>query len=340
MTRALRQHSRVQLYLILRTILPVILYASFISASNASEKSIQDRCQKRIFSNTYYLVDNIYAQHTSAFLQNILKPDIYQKANFIGFEGLRDRVSTYYDFDDLELLHSNKELVHIIDTGLPQYHPGKQIISYINNEVKPAVINNYAVKNYKKTISPMDKHPLFGRIKRKERDSLIKSLNPVSSKSPETITESLVINSKERVHLVTLYGIPYGSVTLSQFTAINYGVPNTSLLLKLEKHSGLQDRLKKYEDEQLNLFLCSVNEHFHFQFPNIKPSERFGYVEYNKIASQNLPTRSLFREYGLVFTIGQIISLGLTGFLIIWFFLGRYTRSNNYRKISRLILKK
>jgi len=328
------------LYLILRIVLPVILYANLISASNASEHSIQDRCQKRIFSNTYYLVDNKSAYGASIFLLNILKSDIYQKANFIGFEGVRDRVSTYYDFDDLELLNSNKELVHIIDTGLPQYHPGKQIISYINNKVKPAVINNYAVKNYKKTISPMDKHPLFGRIKRKERTSLINSLYPVSRNSPETITESLVMNSKEKVHLVTLYGIPYGSVTLSQFTITNYGVPNTSLLLKIEKNNSSHNQLTIYEKERLNLYLCSMSEQFHQQIPDIKASGQFGYAEYNKIATRNLPTRSLFRKYNLVFTIGQIISLGLTGFLIIWLFLGRYSKSNSYRKLSKLTLRK
>ena len=328
------------MYLILRIVLPVILYANLISASNASEHSIQDRCQKRIFSNTYYLVDNKSAYGASIFLLNILKSDIYQKANFIGFEGVRDRVSTYYDFDDMELLNSNKELVHIIDTGLPQYHPGKQTISYINNEFKPPVINDYAVRNYKKTISPMDKHPLFKHIKRKERALLINSLHPVSKNSPETITESLLINSKEKVHLVTLYGIPYGSVTLSQFAITNYGVPNTSLLLKIEKNNRLLNRLNTYEKERLNLYLCSVNEQFHQQLPDIKVSGQFGYTEYNKIATRNLPTRSLFRKYSLVFTIGQIVSLGLIGFLIIWLLLGRFSKSNSYGKLSKLTLKK
>ena len=328
------------MYLILRTVFPVILYASFISVSNASENSIQDRCQNRIFNNTYYLIDNVYADHTSVFLQNILKSNIDQEVNFIGFVGVKDRVTTYYDFDDMELLKSNKELVHILDIDLPQYHPGKQIISYINNEFKPSVINNYEVKNYKKTISPMDKHPLFGRIKRKERTSLINSLYPVSRNSPETITESLVMNSKEKVHLVTLYGIPYGSVTLSQFTITNYGVPNTSLLLKIEKNNSSHNQLTIYEKERLNLYLCSMSEQFHRQIPDIKASGQFGYAEYNKIATRNLPTRSLFRKYNLVFTIGQIISLGLTGFLIIWLFLGRYSKSNSYRKLSKLTLRK
>jgi len=158
----------------------------------------------------------------------------------------------------------------------------------------------------------------------------------LSKDSPETISESLKIKSIEKVRLITLFGVTHAAVTLSNFTISDIGVPNTSLLLKIEIFHDRQDNLKKQEKKYLNTLFCRIDEKFHRQFPHIKPYSWFGYVEYSKLATYFQPSRAYFRKYPEIYSIGQIICLSFIGFLFIYLILGRYSRQASYGKVSKM----
>ena len=249
------------LTLSLRSLCIVIACTVIIIATSALAKdSSLNSCDNQYFDNVYYLFDkNDFIAAGDFFqLNDLLFP--FERTNFKGLLGQRNRITTFYDFDDLKLLNANKELVHTLDNNLPDYRVEKEQIIYIDKLTTPATIKRFEVKKYNKKVSPLDKHPLFSRIKRKERSILIDQLSTISKDPPDSISESLKIRSAEILHLITLFGIPHAAITLSEFTISNIGVPNTSLLLKIDIFHDWLDELKEHEKKYLNTLLCRIDE--------------------------------------------------------------------------------
>jgi hypothetical protein len=310
-----------------------------VSAAASADDDSPTSCENKGFDNIYYLIDKNDFYSASIFYQKIEIIDSKTETDFESLIGERERYSIYYDFDDLDILKADKELVYILDKDLLDFFPDREQIIYIDSQTIPVNINKFEVKKYNKKISPLDKHPLFSQVKRKQRSILIDLLANISKSPPESISESIKLELSENVHFITLYGTNIGAITLSRFTISNYGVPNTSLLLKIEKLYNRQDDLIEHEREYLNAFFCQIAERFEMQFPQIEPASWFGYRDYNQLALENLPSRALFRKYPEIFSIGQIIILIFIGFLLIYLILGRYSKPGSHRKISRFYQK-
>jgi len=321
----------------LRSLYLVIAYTVTITAASAlAEDSSLNSCDNQDFDNAYYLLDKNDIIGVTDFYNRMHLLFSSEKTNFLTLMGQRDIITTFYDFDNMELHNANKELVHTLDKNLPDYRVEKEQISYIDKLTTPVNVRRFEVKNYNRKISPLDKHPFFSRVKRKERSILIDHLSTISKDSPELVSESLKMQSTEKVGLITLFGIPHAAITLGYFTISNIGVPNTSLLLKIEIFHDSQDELKEHEKKYLNTLLCRIDEEFHRRFPDIKSYSWFGYVEYNKLATNFQPSHAYFRKHPEIFLIGQIICLAFIGFLLIHLILGRYSRQASYDKVSKM----
>ena len=340
MIRVYLLYSVVTLPCVLRLLQWLIACAIFsVSANALSEDVPPTSCENKGFDNIYFLIDKNDFYSASIFYQKIDVIDSKTETDFKSLVGERDRSSIYYDFDDLDILNAQKELVYILDKDLLDFFPGREQIIYIDNQTTPVSINKFEVKKYNRKISPLDKHPLFSKVKRKQRSILVDLIADISKSPPEAISESLKIELSENVHFIILHGTNFGAITLSRFTISNFGVPNTSLLLKIEKFYNRQDYLMQHERKYLDAFFCQIEERFEMQFPHIESSAWFGYRDYNKLALENLPSRAFFRKYPEVFSLGQIITLIFIGFLFIYLILGRYSKSDSYRKISRFYQK-
>jgi len=199
MIRTYILYRAVTLSLTLKMFHLVVAYVIATTAASAlTEDTSQLPCEAQDFDNVYYLFDiNDITDATYFYNQmHLLFPT--EKTNFLTLIGQRDRISTFYDFDNLALHNANKELVHILDNNLPDYRAEKEQIIYIDKLSTPKVIQRFEVKNYNRKISPLDKHPFFSRIKRKQRSILIDHLSTISKDSPDSISESLKIKSKEK----------------------------------------------------------------------------------------------------------------------------------------------
>jgi len=323
----------------IRSLCLVIACTVIITATSAlAEDDPLKSCDNQDFDSAYYLFDKNDIVDVTDFFYQIVLLFSPEKTNFLISNGQWDRITTFYDFDDFELHNADKELVHILDNNLPDYRVEKEQISYIDKQTTPENVKRFEVKNYNRKISLLDKHPFFSRIKRKERSILIDQLSTISKDSPELISESLKIKSIEEVILITLFGIPHAAITLGNFTISNIGVPNTSLLLKIEIFHDTQVKLKKQEKRYLHSLFCRIDKNFHRRFPHIESYSWFGYVEYNKLATNFQPSRELFRQYPEIYSIGQIICLSFIGFLLIYLISGRYSKQASYRKVSKMNL--
>ena len=330
----------VKLSFIIKTFYALVALAMTTIIANALTEDIsQNTCENQGYNNAYFLIDKNDFYSAAVFYYKIGVIDSITESNFESLIGQSDRTRIYYDFDDLDILSVNNELVSILNSDFRDYFTEREQINYIDTQTTPANINNFEVKYYNKKISPLDKHPLFSRIKRKERSILTDQLANISSHPPESISESLQIKSFDNIHFILLYGVPYASITLSRFSISNYNVPNTSLLIKFEKFHDIEDKLTKNETKSLDAFFCQIEENFQIEFPHIKSLQRFGYAEYYQLAIDNLPSRVFFRKYPEVFTIGQIIILSFIGLLFISLISGRYLKRDGYSRVSKLNIK-
>lgn len=302
--------------------------------NSALSKADNDtRCDNAGFSSSYYLLDDSDIGAVSRYFQQMEDAYFKDLQDFTGSIGHQQRVETYFDYLDLRILKNNQELLIAVNENLPGYRVEREWVTHRDNSKSPASIRQYEVKRYNKKRSSLDKHPLFGRIKRKERPQLTNELNRLEEGSPDNLVKTLQIEHDEIVYLITHYGYPYAAVTLSKFYIASYGLPNTSTLLKIEKYDDAEKNLNTKERSNLNRVLCQVNQGVRHQFPNLQPVAWFGYADYQQIASKLMPTRDVFVRHPVVYTLGQIIVLSFMGFLIIYLLIGRYEKRENYRKI-------
>ncbi len=336
-TRIYRLYRVITLSSTLRAFcLSFILVIITISAGAASVEDLHlNSCENQDFENTYYMLGSDDISAVTDFLTKhaILAPDADN--DFKSYSGNREISTTYYDYDNLEILNKGKELKHILDKNLAKYRKEREQIIYSNFSVSPKDIKSFEVKHYNKTHSPFDKHPLFSLVKRKERPALIHLLSDVSQNSAISISESLKVNSVENVNFIMLYDNQHAVITLSHFTISNFGIANTSFLLKIELLNNKQGILLPKEKRKLHTFLCSIDNRFRLHFPHVKPFLKFSYSEYYNLAISLLPSRAFFRDHPILFSLGQIICLTLIGFLFIYLILGRYSKRANYRKITK-----
>lgn len=311
----------------------VILVISSTTSYALDEGARQNDCDSHGFDNSYYVIGEKDFIAASAYYLNIPKINSDGKTRFLSQIGQRKRTATYYDFDDLALLNAHKELLHVFDTDVPNYFADREQVQYIDMQATSNNTYIFDVKDYNKDVSSLDKHPLFGRVKRKQRPQLIENLETVSKVAVESVFEHLRIESQDSVHFITLYGITYGTVILSRFSIYNFGIPNSSLLLKFEKNNEKQSALTIQERKYLDTFFCEINEQFQLQFPYIKHFSWFGYSQFNDLAVDYLPNRAFFLKHPELYSIGQIVCLTLIGFLFIYLFIGRYSKSSSCRKI-------
>jgi hypothetical protein len=300
-----------------------------------ADEDFLDTCKNKEFQNTYYhLLNNNDIAAASFFFHQVPVLTPNEEFRFLGLIKQWDKSITYYDYDNLQLLNANKALAHVIENHLPKYVQ-RETIKFIEQPTQPDSSTDYDVKYYNKKLTLLDKHPLFGKVKRKDRPVLINKLYAINKAKPESISESLKVDSIEKVKLITYFGTPYAAITLSRLTVTDYAIPNISYLLKFEIFYSNLNKSTVDEKNALNNFLCILDKQFQSQLPHIQSSSWFGYTQYYKFAETVLPSRTFFRRFPELYSWGQIFSLVLLGFLFIYLVLGKYSKRANYRKVYR-----
>jgi hypothetical protein len=307
-----------------------VLLLFIVAANDALAGGLTvEACESQGFESAYYLVGVSDAALAGTFFREVV--ETYESLG--GTMGHRYRVETYFDFRGLDLLKKSIELVFSVNENLPEYRPDREKIFYRDNK-SPSDVSVYEVKRYNKKISPLDKHPIFGKIKRKERPNLIKALDYVSDEMPEGVVKKLSVDHEEIVYLIRHFGVETGAITLDKFHISNFGIPNTSMLFKIEIYSDAAKKLTPYEKDQLNNFLCHIDFEFRKYLPHILGSSWFGYADYTRMANEMLPGRVLFQKYPVLFYVGQILVLSIIGFFFLYLIIGRYSRHAVFKRTT------
>jgi len=296
-----------------------------------SKNNSDSVCGDKKFLSSYFLVEASDVGAVSLFFQQLYENYFEEKTSYTGVVGRRKRVEKYFDVRDFPVLADEKELLLVTDENLPTYRVGRETVIFRDNGITPAKVRLFEVKRYNKKTTPLDKHLLFGRVKRKERPDLLKELSGIGQYPSDSFIENLHVNHEEVVYLVRHFGVPVAAVTLDKFHIANYGLPNTSTQIKFERFSGAESHLTVQELNELDDLFCNAINDFHKQFPGLRRLNWIGYKDYQQIANGLLPTRTYFRNNPLLFTLGQIVILSFIGFIILYLFIGRHSLRDNYR---------
>jgi len=312
----------------------VVMVALIFCIGDAySDSSGTINCQGGRFSSSYFLVERENIVSVSLFFRNMFDKRADSMSPFLSEVGSIERIEKYFDSEEYSVLKNNKELMSSEISSLPVYKTERESVFY--RELEGEIVKNvmFEVRRYNKKLTPLDKHPLFGQVRRKERLQLINKLDFIKGFSPELITEKLEVKHNELIFLLTRLGEPVAAITLDKFHISNYGLKNTSLLMKFEIYNGEAASLFEDEELKLNNIMCNMENEFRLQFSGVQSVSWFGYRDYHNIANDILPVRVLFQSYPLLYVIGQVLVLVFIGFLLLYLLLGRYSPKSSYRKI-------
>jgi len=158
MIRAYLLYSVGALSFVIRMLYWLIACAIMTASADASaDDGSPTSCENEGFDNIYYLIDKNDFYPASIFYQKIETIDSETETDFESLIGERGRTSIYYDFDNLDILKADKELVYIQHNDLPDYFPDREIINYIDTQTTPVNNNKFEVKKYNRKISPLVK---------------------------------------------------------------------------------------------------------------------------------------------------------------------------------------
>ena len=308
----------------------ILAFSSGYSPSSRASDTNNAFCESSEFSSRYFLLEANDVGLVSTFFGSFFEQYFQDFDPFLSKSGERSRIERYFDSRDLDLHENDAELVLIVDKNLPSYRAGRERIVF-RDEIN-GVKFEFEVKKYNKKISAFDKHALFGKVRRKDRQMLIDKLKSIGLSSVNQVDETLQVNHEELVVLFSHFGTHLAEISLDKFHISNFGLPNTYTLLKFEIFKEKLSGLKANEKKQLNSAFCDLVNDFQHKFSSLKPVGSFGYEQYTDLANKLLPSRSFYQRYPVAFEFGQIFVLVLIGFLILYLFLGRYSQGVSYRE--------
>ena len=318
----------------------LVVFISFgvintVEASQGKEPS-HPSCEHDGFINRYYLLDiesvnsvlSFYKQLPAYILNN-------NNTTFVLDLGQRTIKNLYFDFNDYSLLKNNQELYLSNHINLPNYRIEREKIVFADHASTTRQQHVFEAKRYNKKVTALDKHQLFSRVKRSERQTLSDLIRLKNDTSVEQMVETIEINHDQQVMLFQHFGESIGEVVFDIFSISNFGIPNTHYLFKLEIFQKKIKDLKQQERLQLNRFYCQIDDPIQKNLPNLTPISNFGYQSYFQLAEQQLPNRKFLNNYPVVFKLGQVLVLTFIGFLVIYLLLGRYSKKDTYRKVNK-----
>ncbi len=312
----------------------LIVHSFFYSKFAWPNDRAISKCVEDGFGNISYFLDTDSIGSVSAFFTRI--PEMYFElgdASFSIYRGVKSRNETYFDNAVNDLLNYKFELLIVVEENLPTYRAARERVIF--RSLSTGEVDVFETKRYNKTKSALDKHQLFGQIKRKQRQRLVDKLNLLSIDRVEKVEAKLQVQHKEVVLLISHFGVSYGAIILDQIHISNFGIPNTNTLLRLEVFS---DKLKKLKADELTFILesfCKTNTGIRESFSSLTPQPHFGYPDYDQLAQDILSSRQFFMSHPGIYKLGQIVALMLIGIMLLRLFIGRYKRHLGYRVTTK-----
>ena len=295
-------------------------------------QGVTPSCSGNYFQDSYYLFAPADFDKASRFYLSLPEQESSADHELKSLTGERLRTEIYYDDETASLLKSGVELSSSVIENLAGYDPERESIVFVDRTLDPVERIRFQVRRYSRRTTELDKHPLFGKVKRGDRESLTGKLGSwLNTESVNAIRPSLEIEHRELNQLYRYFGIGYGAITLAEVNINVYGLDKYLVVLKFELFRDKIEALTELELQTLSGVLCDHEQAFRKTYPGLKPLPWLGYATYSRLADDALPHRNLFQRRPLIYKLGQVLVLAGFGFLVLYLLIGRYSRHVSYR---------
>lgn len=314
---------RLLVYLLLLLVVPL---------ANAEPSRKEGACGVSLPNEWYYFVSLDEIPLVSEYFKGLPEVLFDDLEGFTLSMGTRHRRDTYFDFDSEELLHAGKELFFRENLYLPRYRDDREQVVFVDRD-ESIRRHVYKVKKYKKNISPLDKHPLVGRVRRKDRPMLRESLGDTSlGNAMLDLKAQLTVLHQERSYIFTHLGEEYGSIVLDHVSMRVFGLEHSAVVLRF----SLKGQVSSPEDRQLlEEYFCRVQQALEQRLGRSWNGEYIGYKEYRAMADGVLPNRRWMMNHPWVYKLGQVLILAVMGFLILYLLIRRLPDRTPHRVVLR-----
>ena len=223
--------------------------------------------------------------------------------------------NTYYDTHNLSLDHNNS-LLYFQKDHIKSYDNKNDNITLSTNSQED---KKFISRNYNRKISPVDKHPLLGMIKRSERPLFIDELSKLGIESPLSLKKTITV-----IHDGKVLNIHYGGYQLrlathhkvnARFLGIDT-IENFISIPSLNETGNINN-----QDIKLLLSIRTILlETLKRNFISLKPADNFLKKNPYKLVIINTPAMDLIIQYPLAYKSLQallfLILLSLIALLV------------------------
>ncbi len=316
---------RLLVYLLLLLVVPLV---------HGEPSGKEGVCGESIPNEWYYLVSLDEIPLVSAYFRELPETVFEDFEGFTLSVGKRQRRDIYYDYDSEDLLHAGKELFFRENLYLPRYRDDREQVVFVDRD-ESIRRHVYQVKKYKKNISPLDKHPLIGRVRRKDRPILQESLGNISlGNAMIDLQAQLTVVHQERSYIFTHLGEEYGSIVLDHVSMRVFGLEHSAVVLQC----SLKPEVSSPEDGQLlEAYFCRAQQALEQRLGRRWNGEYIGYKEYHAMADGVLPNRRWMMNHPWIYKLGQVLILAVMGFLVLYLLIRRIPDRTSHRVVLRKV---
>lgn len=243
----------------------------------------------------------------------------------------KTRQEEFFDTPKFRLYRQGAALYLHKNTFLTKYNTQKLRVFFQQSANEPLMV--FSAQQYKKKSNEIERHPLFGILKKKQRPELKKILKNQSITHISELKPILNVDHTIQSYPVYLYYTQLAEIQLDHATTDVYGFEKNNLIFRYQVFpANIANHLTPFQQQHAEQLLSDLRCYFTQEISAFKPIRELDYHYYYEQVEKEFPWYSFFSRFPMVFKLGQIVLLCAFGFLIICLLLLRLEKRENRQK--------
>jgi len=235
---------------------------------------------------------------------------------------------TFYDNTQLELLNNNTS-ISINQLSLTKDKNSFDTLIKIQQQIELKTPEKHLIfesRKNRKVISPEDKHPLLGVIKRNDRIALKQTLSQIGLSNYFKLQQILTIETRELKYLLIKKNQIAVIISIQSSTAETFGLQSNYSGLTIKQNSSTIDN---------SAIITAISNDLSREFPNMPQNIHTEYYTAFNYLTDIFINLAFIIKHQRLYKITQIVFFSIGGFFILLLFFRKRlffdTKHSNYK---------
>jgi len=248
----------------------------------------------------------------------------------------------YFDSPEFSLLQARDELYTRTVTQTPKSSNLVKQVVFVDYNPENSVTShyNFETQSYRRRNTPLESHPLFGIVKRRQRNVLLDKLSSYGSDFSGGIIPVLTVVHNIASHSFQVFRESGARIAIDHTAVYSHSLYKQFVVVRFELYEDAKSSLNAREKQTVLAALTGLHCEFQSLFPGLQAKKNLGYSDYQRFAERLLPLRSIFIRYPMLFKGSQAIVLAVVGFLLLYLIIGRRNPKPSFRYSLKVTAKR